>query len=96
MNAKVIKNQHRLIRLLIASCVGYAFSVGIVAIIATGLPNLDIARTEAASLAGIIAILVYPIIIVWVVATTQFRQTLITIITISVIMITVAPMLHLG
>ena len=96
MKARLTKDQHSLIRLFVAGFVGYVVSAGIVAIIATGLPNLDMAKTEAASLAGMVAILVYPIIFLWVAATAQFKQTLITIITITVIMITVAPLLHPG
>lgn len=86
----------RATRLLLAALAGYAFAAGLAALIAAALPRLSMARTESATLGGMLAVLACLAVILWVVATTRLVRTLIIVVAASAILIVTASSLAAG
>lgn len=64
--------------------------------IAAALPHAGMARTESATLGGLLGMLIYLAVIIWVVASTRPIRTAIIVIIASAIMIGTAPMMAAG
>lgn len=59
------------LRLVVAALGGYAFAAGLVAIIAIVLPSFGMPASESAMLGGLLGILIYLSIIIWVVSSSK-------------------------
>lgn len=80
-------------RLIVAALGGYAFAAGVVAMIAAALPRAGMARTESATLGGMLGMLVYLAIVIWVVASTRPMRTSLFVLAAAAIMIGAAPLI---
>lgn len=89
-------NLSRSLRLFVAVFGGYAFAAGLVAVIAAALPRLGMARTESATLGGMLGMLIYLAIVIWAVASTRPIRTTVIVFAASAIMIGIAPMMAVG
>jgi len=54
----------RVLRLVVALGGGYAFAAGLVAVLAAALPHLGMARSESATLGGLLGMLIYLAVII--------------------------------
>ncbi len=72
---------------------GYAFSAGVVAVIAAGLPHFGLVKSESAILGGMLGMLVYLSIIIWMVASTKPIRASIVILFAAVLMLVGAPLM---
>ena len=83
----------RALRLLLATLGGYGFAAGSVALLAASLPHLGMARSESAMLGGLLGLLIYLGIIIWLVATPHLLRTSIMVAGAAWLMIVLAPWL---
>lgn len=86
----------RSLRLVVAALGGYAFAAGFVAIVATALPHAGMASSESATLGGMLGVLVYLAVILWVAASARPIRTASIVFALSAIMIGTAPMMAAG
>lgn len=86
----------RSLRLLVAAVGGYAFAAGFVAVVAAALPLAGMARTESATLGGMLGVLAFLAIIIWVAASARPIRTTLIVFGAAAIMIVAAPMLAAG
>ena len=83
----------RVLRMLVAGLGGYAFTSGFVAMVAVGLTHFGVVPSESATLGGMLSILVYLPIIIWIIATPKLLRDSFLLIFTSIAMVIMAPLL---
>jgi len=86
----------RSLRLAVGTIGGYAFAAGFVALIAAGLPAFGMARSESATLGGILGVLAFLGVLIWAVASARPVRATVLIFVAAASMIAAAPRLLPG
>ncbi len=96
MSEAVRTDLFRALRLILAAGIGFAFTNGLIALLATGLPLLGMATSEAVLLAVVIGFLFFLLVAIWIVSTRRLLITTAVLAFMSAAMCVSAPLLNSG